>query len=318
MGSDKQIEEQVRAESAEAPLPLVENPANSVPGRVFQQLDLAISRFDRHRLTDWAAAMTYYSMLSIFPALLVFVSVLGIIGKSITGSIIANFEEVAPSQVRDIFLSTIESLEKSGNTAGILLFVGLATSLYSSSNYIGAFIRAAGIVLEVPEKRRFYKTIPLRLGITVLLMLLIMAVVGLVVLTGPIATEFARATGLDDFGFSGWGSLRWPLIAMLAILVLTILYNLGPNFDERRFKIITPGIVLAVALWLILSLGFNLYVDNFARYNRVYGSLAGVVIFLVWLWLTNVAVLLGLEFDAELRRFKKVHGFSAFSRRRLQ
>jgi membrane protein len=311
-------DEQIDAEIIEKEQDLIENPAKTVVGRIYQQLDVAVSRFNRHRLTDWAAALTYYSMLSIFPALLVLVSVLGLIGHSATDSIVSNVENVAPSQVRDIFISAIRGLEQSGSTAGLLLLAGVATALYSASSYIGAFIRAAGIVLEVPEDRRFYKTIPLRLGITVLLMLLILAVITLVVLTGPIATEVARVTGLSEHGISGWNSVRWPLVAVLAILVLTILYNLGPNFEHRRFQIVTPGILLAVVLWLILSLGFSLYVGNFARYNRVYGSLAGFVIFLVWLWLTNVAVLLGLEFDAELRRFKAKYGYSAFSRKRLK
>jgi membrane protein len=286
-------------------------------GVVYRQLDLAVSRFGRHRLTDWAAALTYYSMLSIFPALLVLVSLLGLVGQSATDAIVSNFQGVAPSQVRDIFLSAVNGLQSSGTTAGVLLVVGLVTALYSSSSYIGAFIRAAGIVLEVPEDRRFYQTIPLRLGITALLMVLILLVVMIVVLTGPVAKEFARATGLSNHGIDGWDSFKWPIVIFLAVFVLAILYNLGPNFNKLHFRFITPGILLAVSLWLLLSFGFSVYVGNFARYNKVYGSLAGVVIFLIWLWLTNVAVLLGLEFDAELRRFKDKYGFSAFSRKRL-
>lgn len=291
--------------------------SRSLIGAIYHQLDTAFSRFGDHKLTDWAAALTYYSMLSIFPALLVLVSVLGIIGHSATDAIIGNFDEVAPSQVRDVVLSAIRGLQDSGATAGVLLFFGTLTAIYSASSYIGAFIRASGIVLGIKEDRRFYKTIPLRIGLTVLVMLLVLTTLAVIILTGPIAREVARASGLSEHGISGWSFFKWPIVVALAVIALSILYNLGPNFNERKFQLITPGILLSVTLWLILSFTFSLYVGNFARYNKVYGSLAGVVIFLVWLYLTNVAVLLGLEFDAELKRFKLKHGYGAFSRQRF-
>lgn len=284
---------------------------------IYGQLDIAFSRFGEHKLTDWAAAMTYYSMLSIFPGLLVIVAILGLLGQSATGAMIENFEELAPNAVRDVFLSAIRGLQESGTTAGIVLFVGLFTSLYSASSYIGAYIRASGIVLGMRDERPFYKTLPLRFALTALIMTLILLAGLLVVLTGPIAREFAHIMGLSDNGITGWDYFKWPFVIALAMLALAILYNLGPAHEERKFKLITPGIVLAITLWLLLSFAFSFYVGSFASYNKVYGSLAGVVIFLVWMWLTNMAVLLGLEFDAELRRFKRVHGYSAFSRKRL-
>ncbi|MGB0871827.1 MAG: YihY/virulence factor BrkB family protein [Solirubrobacterales bacterium] len=284
---------------------------------VYGQLDIAFSRFSEHKLTDWAAALTYYSMLSIFPGLLVLVSILGLMGQSVTGSIIENFEELAPNAVRDVFLSAIRGLQESGTTAGVLLFIGLFTAVYSASSYIGAYIRAAGIVLAVRDERPFYKTLPLRLGLTALLMTLLLIAGLAIVLTGPVAREVAHLTGVSDDGTGGWDYFKWPFVIALAVLALAILYNLGPDHEEHRFRLVTPGIILAVTLWLLLSFAFSLYVGSFARYNKVYGSLAGVIIFLVWLWLTNIAVLFGLEFDAELRRFKRVHGHSAFSRQRF-
>jgi membrane protein len=283
--------------------------------RVYIQLDIAFSRFGQHRLTDWAAAMTYYSMLSIFPALLVLVSVLGLVGHSATIPITENVQELAPSAVRDVFVSAVHGLERSGSTATVLLIVGLITALFSASSYIGAYIRAAGIVLGVKEDRPF-RTIPLRLALTTLLMTLVLLVVMIIVLTGPIAKDVAKIVGWSANGLGGWGFLRIPIVVGLAVMVLSILYSLGPNFETKRYHLVTPGIVLAVFLWLVLSLGFSLYVSSFARYNKVYGSLAGVVIFLIWLWLSNVAVLLGLEFDSELRRYKRVHGHSALRFRR--
>lgn len=284
---------------------------------VYGQLDIAFSRFGDHKLTDWAAAMTYYSMLSIFPGLLVLVSVLGLLGQSVTGAMVENFEELAPNAVRDVFLGAIRGLQQSGTTAGIVLFVSLFTAIYSASSYIGAYIRASGIVLGISDERPFYKTLPLRFALTALIMTLILLAGLLVVLTGPIAREFAHIMGIADNGVSGWDYFKWPFVIALAVLALAILYNLGPDHAERKFRLITPGIILAISLWLLLSFAFSFYVGSFARYNKVYGSLAGVIIFLIWMWLTNIAVLLGLEFDAELRRFKRVHGYSAFSRQRL-
>lgn len=284
---------------------------------VYGQLDIAFSRFGEHKLTDWAAAMTYYSMLSIFPGLLVIVAVLGLLGQSVTGAMIENFEELAPNAVRDVFLSAIRGLQESGTTAGIVLFIGLFTAIYSASSYIGAYIRASGIVLGLTDERPFYKTLPLRFAMTALIMTLILLAGLLVVLTGPIAREVAHIMGIADNGVGSWDYIKWPFVIALAMLALAILYNLGPDHEERKFRLVTPGIILAITLWLLLSFAFSFYVGSFARYNKVYGSLAGVVIFLVWMWLTNMAVLLGLEFDSELRRFKRVHGYSAFSRQRL-
>lgn len=284
---------------------------------IYGQLDIAFSRFSEHKLSDWAAALTYYSMLSIFPGILVIVSVLGLLGQSVTGAMIENFEELAPNAVRDVLLSAIRGLQESGTTAGVLLLVGLFTAVYSASSYIGAYIRAAGIVLDIPEERPFYKTLPLRFGLTALIMVLILLAGLTIVMTGPIAREVAHVTGLADNGVDGWDYFKWPFVVALAVLALAILYNLGPDHAEHRFRLVTPGIILAVSLWLLLSFAFSIYVGSFARYNKVYGSLAGVVIFLVWMWLSNMAVLLGLEFDSELRRYKRVHGHSAFSRTRI-
>lgn len=277
-------------------------------------LSSAVSRFSAHRLTDWAAALTYYSMLSIFPGLIVIVSLLGLIGHSATGGLIENFEQLAPGPVRDTLIEAIRGIEDGGATAGVLLAVSLAVSLYSASSYVGAFIRASNIVWQVRERRRFFQTIPLRLGITALLVALVMGIALAVVATGPLADEMRRITGVDATSVPGFGALKWPVLAAMMALLTGILYNLAPNVDDRRFRPITAGSMLAVTLWFAGSLAFAVYVANFGSYNQTYGSLAGVVVFLVWLWLSNVAVLLGVELDAELRRYRREHGRSPFRR----
>lgn len=285
---------------------------------VYEQLDIVFSRFGEHRLTDWAAALTYYSVLSIFPGLLVLVSLLGFVGHGATDAIIETITELPAGPAREIILGAVEHIQDAGSAARTALIVGLIVALYSASSYVGAFIRAAGVILEVKETRRFFVTIPLRYALTVLLMVLAVLTAVAIVLTGPIFDQFKEVTGIEANALGGWGFIKWPIILLLFYSALGILYSLGPDFKEKRFRFGTAGSTLALVLWLIASVLFSVYVGNFGHYNKVYGSLAGVAIFFIWLYLSNVAVLLGLEFDHELERYKRVHGFGAFSRERFR
>ncbi|MFY9265756.1 MAG: YihY/virulence factor BrkB family protein [Solirubrobacterales bacterium] len=283
---------------------------------IWKAIKSAVGRIGEHNLSDWAAALTYYSMLSIFPGLLALFSVLGLLGESVTGNLVANFRELAPGPVRDIFISAIDGVQRSRSAATVFLIISSVTALYSASAYIGAFIRASNVVWGVREQRRFYQTIPLRIGITLLLLALLSAIGIAAVLTGPLTEQMAQITGFDPDKTLAWDILRWPALIGLAALALAVLYNLSPDLDDRRFKPITPGSLLAVGLWITASAGFTVYVSSFATYNKTYGSIAGIIVFLVWLWLTNMAVLLGLELDAELKRFREAHGHSPFRARR--
>lgn len=271
----------------------------------------AVGRFGRHHLSDWAAALTYYSVLSIFPALVVMVSAFGLIGKDATGGVIDNFREMTPGPVRDLLISAIENVQSSGATAGAVLAISLAISLYSASAYIGAFMRASNVVWGVREERRFYQTIPLRIGVTLVIVALTVGIGVVVVSTGPLADVVRRAVGLGDGSLLGSDLIKWPLLVLLMAAVLATLYNVAPYLEDHRIRLITPGSVLAIALWLSGSVAFTLYVANFDSYNRTFGSLAGVAIFIVWLWLSNVALLLGVELDFELDRYRRKHGRSA-------
>lgn len=293
----------------------MDEPDRPSPGHVREAWNLvvaAITRVSDHRLTDWSAALTYYAMLSIFPALIVLVSLLGLLGHSMTGSMISNFEELAPGPVRDTLIAAIAGIDRKGTTAGAVLAVSLIATLYTASSYVGAIIRASQSVWHVREQRRFYKTIPLRIGFTLLMLSLLVALAVVVVMTGPVVDELRIVVGLGEGGSRQWEMIRWPLMVSLMSALLALLYNLAPGANGRHFRLITAGSVLAVSLWLLSSAGFTAYVAAFDSYNKTYGSLAGIIIFLVWLWLSNLAILLGMELDAELARFRAKHGHSPF------
>lgn len=264
--------------------------------------------FKDDELTDRAAALTYYAVLSIFPALLVLVAVLGIIGDSAIQSLLDNVSRFAPGSVRDILTSAVEQLQGSSSTGGILAVVGLLAALWSASNYVAAFIRTSNVVYDVPEGRPAWKVTPVRVGLTLLLMVLLAVSTIIVVFTGPLAQQAGDALGLGSTALTVWNIAKWPVLLILVAFMIALLYWGSPNVKGRGLRWVTPGSALAVVIWLLASAGFALYVANFGSYNKTYGTLAGVIIFLVWLWITNLAILLGLEFDAELARQRAISG----------
>ncbi|MFJ9776332.1 YihY/virulence factor BrkB family protein [Kitasatospora sp. NPDC101157] len=259
-------------------------------------------------LSDRAAALTYYGVLAIFPALLVLVSVLGLVGTSATNEVLDNLQKLAPGSAREVLHTAVTQLQASRSTGGVLAVVGLAGSLWSASGYIGAFIRAGNAVYDIREGRPVWKTLPLRLGLTSLMMLLLLASSVIVVFTGPLAERAGQVLGLGHTAVTVWSIAKWPVLVVLVSFMIALLYWAAPNVRGRGFRWVSPGSVLAVLLWLVLSGGFAAYVANFGSYNKTYGTLAGVIVFLVWLWLSNLAILLGLEFDAELARERAIEG----------
>ncbi|MFJ1709317.1 YihY/virulence factor BrkB family protein [Kitasatospora sp. NPDC088346] len=291
----------------------VEAAAPDEPGELTRRSWWAVVRrtgkeFLDDELPDRAAALTYYGVLAIFPALLVLVSVLGVVGQSATTSVLDNLQDLAPGPARDILRNAVNQLRNSGATSTVAMVVGLAAALWAASGYVAAFIRSANAVYDIREGRPVWKTTPLRLGLTLLLMAMLAASAVIVVFTGPLADRGGRALGIGSTALTVWSFVKWPVLVLLVVLMIALLYWAAPNVRDRGFRWISPGSVLAVALWLAASAGFALYVANFASYNKTYGTLAGVVVFLVWLWISNLAVLLGLEFDAELSRERAVEG----------
>lgn len=264
--------------------------------------------FKEDELTDRAAALTYYAVLSVFPALLVLVAVLGILGKDSIDKILSNVSKFAPGAVRDILTNAVQGLQGSSSTGSVLAVVGLLGALWSASNYVAAFIRTANVVYDLPEGRPAWKITPVRVGLTLLLMVLLAVSTLLVVFTGPLAQRAGDALGLGGTAVTVWNYAKWPVLLLLDAVMIALLYWGTPNVKGRGLRWVTPGSALAVVIWLVASAGFALYVANFGSYNKTYGTLAGVIIFLVWLWITNLAILLGLEFDAELARQRAISG----------
>ena len=265
-----------------------------------------IAEFKEDNLTDWAAALTYYGVLSIFPALLVVVSILGVIGESATQPLIDNLGAVAPGSAQEIFTSAIRNLQSSQGAAGILVIVGLATALWSASGYVAAFMRASNVIYDIEEGRPIYKTLPVRVVLTlVLLVLLAVSAVG-VVATGGLAEKVGDVLGVGGTALDVWAIAKWPVLLLIVSFMFALLYWAAPNVKPTGFRWISPGGLFAVLGWVIASAAFAFYVANFGSYNKTYGALGGVIIFLVWLWISNIMVLLGAEFNAELERGRAI------------
>ena len=263
--------------------------------------------FKDDNLTDLAAALTYYGVLALFPALLALVSILGLLGNASIDPLIDNVSRFAPDSVRDLLTSMLDQLKSTQGQAGIALGVGIVLALWSASGYVAAFMRAANAVYDVGEGRPAWKTLPLRFGITVVVVVLVALLAVGMVFTGTLARRTGEVIGLGDTAVTVWNFAKWPVMLLLASLVIALLYWAAPNV-RRRFRWVSPGSVLAVLLWLAASLAFAAYVANFAGYGKTYGSLAGVIVFLVWLWISNIAILLGLEFNAEMERGRAIEG----------
>jgi membrane protein len=269
-------------------------------------LKRTFTEFKDDNLTDWAAALTYYGVLSIFPALIVLVSVLGLIGSSATQPLIDNLGSVAPGPAKDIFTSAIKNLQGNSGASGVFFIIGLAAAIWSASGYISAFMRASNAIYDMEEGRPIWKTLPVRVGLTVLLMVLTAISAVAVTLSGGLAQQAGNVIGLGDTAVQVWNIAKWPVLVLFVSFMFAVLYWAAPNVKQPGFKWLSPGSVLAVIGWIIASVAFAFYVANFGSYNKTYGALAGPIIFLVWLWISNIMILLGAEFNAELERGRAI------------
>jgi len=263
-----------------------------------------LREFKEDFLQDRAAGLTYYGVLSIFPAILVLVSLLGLVGQSATQPLITNLTNAAPSTVRTILRNAIHNLQH-GHGAGVLAIVGILLALWSASGYVAAFMRASNAIYDVPEGRPAWKTVPTRLGVTVVLLVLMVVSAVMVVVSGGVARHVGQVLGVGSTAVTAWDIAKWPVLFILVCIMIGLLYWASPN-ARRGLRWIGPGAVIAVVIWLIASGLFALYVANFSHYNKVYGTLSGMIIFLIWLWITNIAILLGAEFNAELERGRAI------------
>jgi membrane protein len=267
-------------------------------------LKRTVSEFREDNLPDWAAALTYYGLLSLFPALIAMVSLIGIFGdpKSTTQSLTDIITELGPESAAETFSGPIESIVENRGAAGIAFVLGLAVALWSASGYVGAFMRASNVIYETPEGRPFWKLRPLQIAVT-LAMIVMMALLAVgLVLTGPVVEAIASPIGLSDTAVDVWNIAKWPVMAAIFLLLVAVLYYASPNVKLRGFKWVTPGSLVAIVVWILASALFALYVANFGSYDKTYGTLGGLVALLVWFWITNLAILFGHQLNAERER----------------
>jgi membrane protein len=266
-----------------------------------------VREFSKDQCTDLAAALTYYAVLALFPALVALVSLLGVFGqgRSTVDALLEIVDQVGPSSAVDSLRPTIEGLA-SAQGAGLALVVGLLGALWSASGYVGAFGRAMNRVYEVGEGRPIWKLRPLQLVVTLLSLLLVAVAAASLVLTGPVAEAVGDQIGLGSTAIMVWDIAKWPVLLAVVVVIVAVLYYATPNVKQPKFRWISVGAVFAIVVWILVSVAFGLYVSMFSSYDKTYGSLAGVIVFLLWLWLTNLALLFGAELDAELERGREL------------
>ncbi len=266
----------------------------------------AVREYKQDSLSDWAAALTYRALLALFPGLLVLISTIGLLGKSNSDKVLRNVQQYAPSSAQGTVSRIFENVQSQQGVAGIVGIISLLVALWSASSYVAAFMRASNNIYDINEGRPIWKTMPIRLGLTIFLVVAVVIAAAIAVLSGNIAHDVGNAIGLGDTAVTVWNIAKWPLLLVIASSTLAILYWAAPNARQPGFAWISPGGLVAVLIWAAASAGFAIYVANFSSYNKTYGSLAGIVIFLVWLWISNIALLLGAEFNAELQRARAI------------
>jgi len=270
----------------------------------FGVLRRTATEFSEDNLTDWAAALTYYGLLALFPALIALVSIVGLFADPQTTAqkLTEIVTQIGPQSGAQTFSGPIESITSNQSAAGILLIVGLATALWSASGYVGAFMRASNVIYETPEGRPMWRLRPLQMLVTLVVVLLVAVLALALVLTGPIVDAVAGPLGISSTATTIWDIAKWPVMLAIAFAIIAVLYYATPNVKIRGFRWVTPGSLVALVVWLIASAAFAFYVANFGSYDKTYGTLGGVVVMLVWLWITNLALLFGHELNAERER----------------
>ncbi len=279
--------------------------AKATTGGTFKRM---IKEISEDNLTDWAAALTYYGVLAMFPAVIALVSLVGLVfdPQEITDALTSILNTIAPGTAAQTFTGVIEGIAGRGAPAGFALILGLAGALWSASGYVGAFTRAANVIWETPEGRPFWKLKPLQLLVTLIGVLFTVLIALSVLLSGPIVSAVGDALGFGSTALTIWRFAKWPVMAVIVAIMIAVLYYSTPNVRLRGFKWVTPGAAFALVVWAVASALFAFYVANFGSYNKTYGTLAGVVVFLIWFWLINLALLFGIEFDAEMERTKEL------------
>ncbi|MFI2752385.1 YihY/virulence factor BrkB family protein [Cellulomonas sp. P22] len=269
-----------------------------------------LRQFSRDQCQDAAAALTYYAVLASAPALLALVSLLGLLGDSqkIVDEVLKTASSVVPADAMSTLEPIVEQVAGKGESAGIALIIGVVLALWSASGYVGAFGRAMNRIYEVDEGRPIWKLRPVMLVVTAVVVVLAALVAAALVLTGPVARAVGDAVGIGPTALTVWNIAKWPVALLLVVVIIALLYYATPNVRQPKFRWISVGAVVAILVWAIASVGFGFYVASFGSYDATYGALGGVIVFLLWLWITNLALLFGAELDAELERGRELQG----------
>ena len=287
---------------------------------LFATVKRTFGEFSEDNMSDWAAALTYYGLLSLFPALIALVAIVGLVGNptTTTSTITQIVTKLGPASAAQTFAGPVRSITQHRGTSAVLLVLGILGSLYSASSYVGAFMRASNIVFETPEGRPFWKLRPLQVLVTLIMLVLLTGVSLALVLTGPIVSAVAGPLGVGATATSIWNVAKWPVMLLVVTLMFTTLFYASPNVKLRGVRWVVPGAAFAIIVWLIASAAFAFYVAHFGSYNKTYGTLGGVIAFLVWLWITNSALLLGLELNGERQRTQEIKDGVPGARREIQ
>jgi membrane protein len=275
----------------------------------------SIREFSDDQCMDGAAGLTYYAVLSIFPGLIAVFSLLGVVGQggAAADAVLGIIGDVAPEETADALRGPIEQISQAPG-AGLALILGILLALWSASGYVGAFSRVMNRIYEIDEGRPFWKLRPMQLVVT-LITVVSLTVVGLVlVLSGDVVKAVGSAIGAGEGIQIAWSILKWPLLLFVVVFLVAMLYYATPNAKQPKFRWISVGAIVAIVVLAIATLGFVLYVTNFSNYERTYGSMAGIIVFLLWLWIANLALLFGAEFDAELERGRQLQAGIAAER----
>jgi membrane protein len=304
-------EPDANADTSDAPDPedpsKPDSPSDLSKPSIVYVLRKTVREFGTDQCTDLAAALTYYAVLSVFPALVVMVSLLGVFGQGqrTTDAVLQIIDDLGPSSAVETLRAPIQQLVESPS-AGFALVVGVAGALWSASGYVGAFGRAMNRIYEVEEGRPVWKLRPLQLLLTLVGLVAAATVAFMLAVSGPIAEAVGGAIGAGEVAYTVWNVARWPVVLVFVVLSVAVLYHSSPNVKQPNFRWISVGAGVAILVWILASVGFGFYVGNFGSYNKTYGALAGVIVFLLWLWITNLALLLGAELDAELERGRQL------------
>ncbi|GAA4604539.1 membrane protein [Actinoplanes octamycinicus] len=283
-----------------------DSPAELKGTGLFAALKRTVKQFSQDNVSDWAAALTYYGVLSIFPGLLVIVSLLGMLNDNGQQTVQDAVHDLAPSQqLRDLVDTVLTQVQDPGK-AGVAAIFGLLVAFWSASGYTAAFMRASNAIYDVPEGRPIWKTLPIRVGVTAVVGLVLVISAAIVIFTGDLARIVGDKLGLGSAAVTTWSIVKWPVLLVLVSLMFAILYWASPNAKTGGFRWVSPGGLFAVVAWVLVSVAFAIYLANFANYNKTYGTLGGVIAFLVWMWISNIAILLGAELDAELQRGRAI------------